>query len=83
VSGELAHDVHVVVGETEGWRFRRTAEPRQASARPCRHYIAAHKGAVREGATHGESGRRTNDSSVRALAVKSRAFGAPRCGFGT
>jgi hypothetical protein len=26
--------------------------------------------------------RRTDDSSVRALAVKSRAFGAPRCGFG-
>jgi len=28
VSGELAHDVHVVVGETKGGRFRRTAEPR-------------------------------------------------------
>ena len=28
--GELTHDVHVVVGEAEGGRFRRTAEPRPA-----------------------------------------------------
>jgi hypothetical protein len=28
VPRKLTHDVHVVVGEAEGWRFRRTAEPR-------------------------------------------------------
>src|SRR5271166_2782935 len=28
MSGELAHDMHVVVGEAEGWRLRRPAEPR-------------------------------------------------------
>ena len=28
VPRKLAHDVHVVVGEAEGWRLRRTAEPR-------------------------------------------------------
>ena len=28
VARKLTHDVHVVVGETKGGRFRRTAEPR-------------------------------------------------------
>ena len=28
MAGELAHDVHDVVSEPEGRRFRRTAEPR-------------------------------------------------------
>jgi len=26
-SCELAHDLHVIIGKAEGWRFRRTAEP--------------------------------------------------------
>ena len=30
---ELAHDLHVVIGQAEGRRFRRTAEPRQARLR--------------------------------------------------
>ena len=30
---ELPHDLHVVVGEAEGRRFRRTAEPRQSGGR--------------------------------------------------
>ena len=30
MAGELANDLHVVVGEAEGRRLRRTAEPRQS-----------------------------------------------------
>ena len=33
VPRELAHDLHVVIGEAEGRRFRRTAEPRQSGWR--------------------------------------------------
>ena len=39
---KLAHDVHVVIGETEGGRFRRTAEPRPTGQGDKRLRVHAH-----------------------------------------
>src|SRR5208283_4793203 len=61
VSGELADDFHIVVGEAKGGRFRRTTEPRPAGRGNERLRVHAYNytGAYRNARSClGESGRR-------------------------